>query len=139
MSAADIDAVLLTGGFGAAKNLCDFAVAGTDCRVDDTVATFLRAVHGSGKPIGAMCIAPVILAKTFGSELRPRLTIGTDAETAAAIETMGAEHVACSVGEHVIDEQQKFVTTPAYMLAGNIAEVFDGAEGFVKALLKMCA
>jgi enhancing lycopene biosynthesis protein 2 len=138
ISAAEIDAVLLPGGFGAAKNLCDFAVAGADCRVAEPVASFLRAVHDAGKPIGAMCIAPVILARTFGGQDRPRLTIGRDAETAAAIEAMGAEHVPCTVGDHVIDEKHKFVTTPAYMLADDIVEVFDGAEGFVKALLALC-
>lgn len=135
----DIDAVLLPGGFGAAKNLCDFAVAGTECRVHEAVATFLRAAHAAGKPIGAMCIAPVILARLFGSHDAPRLTIGNDPQTAAAIETMGAKHVACAVADHVVDEQQKIVTTPAYMLAGNIAEVFDGAAGFVKKLLELCA
>ena len=138
VSADDIDAVLLPGGFGAAKNLCDFAVAGADCRVDLKVATFLQTVHTAGKPIGAMCIAPVILARLFGGDKSPRLTIGNDPQTAAAIETMGAEHVDCAVNDHVVDEQRKFVTTPAYMLAGNIAEVFDGATGFVKALLALC-
>jgi len=138
VSVDEIDAVLLPGGFGAAKNLCDFAVAGADCRVDDKVAAFLQAVHAAGKPIGAMCIAPVILARLFGGDKSPRLTIGNDPQTAAAIETMGAEHVDCAVNDHVIDKQRRFVTTPAYMLAGNIAEVFDGATGFVKALLDLC-
>ena len=80
----------------------------------------------------------MILARLFGGDKSPRLTIGNDPQTAAAIETMGAEHVDCAVNDHVVDEQRKFVTTPAYMLAGNIAEVFDGATGFVKALLALC-
>jgi enhancing lycopene biosynthesis protein 2 len=135
----ELDAVLLPGGFGAAKNLCDFAVAGADCRVHDTVATFLQAAHAGGKPIGAMCIAPVILARLFGSHEAPLLTIGNDPATAAAIEAMGAKHVACAVADHVVDEQKKIVTTPAYMLAENIAEVFDGATGFVGKLLELCS
>jgi enhancing lycopene biosynthesis protein 2 len=132
-----ISAVLLPGGFGAAKNLCDFAVAGADCRVDEQVETFLRAARAAGKPIGAMCIAPVILAKLFGAD-RPRLTIGKDAGTAKAITEMGARHVDCEVTDCVVDADQRIVTTPAYMLAENIGEVFDGAPKFVDSLLALC-
>lgn len=135
---ASVDAVLLPGGFGAAKNLCDFAVAGDGCTVDEGVADFLRWAQAAGKPIGAMCIAPVILAKVFGPSLAPRLTIGSDAGTAAAIETMGGEHVDCIVTESVVDEDNRMVTTPAYMLADNIGDVFTGAEGFVTKLLGLC-
>ena len=133
-----VDAILLPGGFGAAKNLCDFAVAGADCTVNADLASFLQRAHGAGKVIGAMCIAPVILARVFGRELRPRLTIGNDPATAEAVIAMGAEHVECSVTETLVDEQNNFVTTPAYMLAQNIGEVFDGAQTFVKALLERC-
>jgi len=133
-----VDAVLLPGGFGAAKNLCDFAVAGDGCTVHDGVADFLRRAHAADKPIGAMCIAPVILARVFGSDLSPRLTIGNDAGTAAAVEAMGCRHVACAVTDSVVDEANRMVTTPAYMLAGDIGEVFDGAEGFVARLLELC-
>lgn len=135
---AAFDAVLLPGGFGAAKNLCDFAVSGENCTVHDGVADFLRRAHAAGKPIGAMCIAPVILARVFGSELSPRLTIGSDAGTAAAIEAMGGRHVDCAVTDTVVDRENRLVTTPAYMLAGDIGQVFDGAEGFVTQLLELC-
>jgi len=135
---ATVDAVLLPGGFGAAKNLCDFAVKGADCTVQPQVASFLKAAHAAGKPIGAMCIAPVILARVFGRDLKPRLTIGTDPATAQAVGAMGAEHVDCTVRSSVVDEKNRMVTTPAYMLARNIGEVFDGAEGFVGRLLELC-
>jgi enhancing lycopene biosynthesis protein 2 len=132
-----IDGVLMVGGFGAAKNLCDFAVEGANCSVNDEVATFLRAAHSAGKPIGAMCIAPVILGRLFGDD-HPRLTIGKDPETAAALEKMGVQHVECDVRDCVVDEDQRIVTTPAYMLAGDIEEVFDGAAVFVERLLALC-
>jgi enhancing lycopene biosynthesis protein 2 len=134
---ATLDAVLLPGGFGAAKNLCDFAVEGAGCAVDDAVAAFLRDVRAAGKPIGAMCIAPVILARLFGAD-HPRLTIGDDADTAAALEAMGAQHVACAVRECVVDENLRIVTTPAYMLAQSIDDVFAGADVFVERLLALC-
>ena len=134
----DVDAVLLPGGFGAAKNLCNFAIEGANCTVNPQIETFLKEAHTVGKPIGAMCIAPVILARVFGKELGPRLTIGSDPTTAAAMGDMGAVHVDCLPTETIIDSDNKMVTTPAYMLAGDIGEVFDGALGFAEKLLSLC-
>ena len=135
---ADLDAVLLPGGFGAAKNLCTFAVDGPDCTVNPQVETFLRQAHDQGKAIGAMCIAPVLLARVFGPDLHPSLTIGNDPATAAKINQMGAHHVDCPATGTVVDETNNMVTTPAYMLAGNIGDVFDGAAACVEKLLGLC-
>jgi len=133
-----LDAVLLPGGFGAAKNLCTFAVDGENCTVHPEVETFLRQAHAQGKPIGAMCIAPVILARIFGPDLNPSLTIGNDPGTAAKVTQMGAHHIDCPATETVVDEGNNMVTTPAYMIAGNIGEVFDGATALVEKLLGLC-
>jgi enhancing lycopene biosynthesis protein 2 len=135
---AAVDAVLLPGGFGAAKNLCTFAVDGENCTVHPEVDAFLRQAHGQSLPIGAMCIAPVILAKIFGPDLEPSVTIGNDPATAEKIVQMGAHHIDCIAAETVVDEKNNLVTTPAYMIAGNIGEVFDGAEACVEKLLGMC-
>lgn len=133
-----IDAVLLPGGFGAAKNLCTFAVDGEKCTVHPEIEKFLLAAHDQGKAIGAMCIAPVILARIFGQDLHPSLTIGNDPATAAKINLMGAHHIDCAPEETVVDEANNMVTTPAYMIAGNIGEVFDGAAACVEKLLGLC-
>ena len=138
LDVAACDAVLLPGGFGAAKNLCTFAVDGENCTVHPEVEALLREAHAKGKAIGAMCIAPVILAKVFGPDLKPSLTIGRDPTTAAKIGEMGAHHVACDAAETVVDEANNMVTTPAYMLADNIGDVFDGAAAFVDKLLGLC-
>ena len=135
---AAIDAVLLPGGFGAAKNLCNFATEGAACTVNPAVEGFLTEAQRLGKPIGAMCIAPVILARVFGHSLKPSLTIGADPTTAGLIGEMGAVHVECTPTASVIDQANSMVTTPAYMLATDIGEVFDGAEDFVQKLLAMC-
>lgn len=132
-----VDAVLIPGGFGAAKNLCTFATDGDACTVHPQVESFLKAAHAAGKAIGAMCIAPVVLARVFGPDLKPRVTIGNDAATAGLVDRMGAEHVECGVDGVVVDERNRMITTPAYMLAGNIGEVFDGAETFVRRLLEL--
>lgn len=136
VSADDLDALILPGGFGAAKNLCDFAVSGADCEVNADVAALVRAVHKQGKPVAAVCIAPALLAKVLGDE-SPELTIGNDAGTASALEAMGAAHVECPVREFVVDRDRKIITSPAYMLAQSISEAADGIEGTVKALLEM--
>ena len=90
VNADDLDALILPGGFGAAKNLCDFAFKGADMTVDETLATLIQNIHSAGKPLGFICIAPAIAAKVLG-EAKPKLTIGNDPDTAAAINGFGAE------------------------------------------------
>jgi len=136
VNAHDLDALILPGGFGAAKNLCDFAVAGADCKVDPGVAALVREVHAQGKPVAAVCIAPALLAKVLGTE-GPELTIGNDAGTADAMEALGATHVECPVTEFVVDRERKIITSPAYMLAQSISEAAEGIEKTVNALMEM--
>ncbi len=131
--ANDFDALILPGGFGVAKNLCDFAFKGEACTVNPEVEKAMKAMAGQGKPIGALCIAPVMLAKVFGDV---ELTIGQDRGTAAAVEKMGARHVASKHGEVVIDRKGKLFTTPCYMLDASIAQIAEGADNIVKAMLK---
>ena len=136
VKADDVDALILPGGFGAAKNLCDFAVKGAECTANAGVARLIREVHGQGKPVAAVCIAPALLAKVLGDE-GPEVTIGNDAETASAIESMGARHTACTVSELVIDKERKIITSPAYMLAQSISEAAVGIDKAVEALLEL--
>jgi len=136
VKAGEIDGLILPGGFGAAKNLCDFAVKGASCAVHPEVARLVREVHAQGKPVGAVCIAPALVAKVLGAE-KPRLTIGTDEATAQGLEAMGATHVACAVTEVAVDRERKLVSTPAYMLGKRISEVADGIDKAVGALLAM--
>lgn len=136
VKAADMDALIFPGGFGAAKNLCDFAVKGPDCAVNPEVARLIREIHAAKKPIGFICIAPVIAAKVLGSQ-HPRLTIGDDPETAAVIEGLGAKHVACRVDEIAVDEKLKLVTTPAYMLGPSIFPVSQGIAKLVAKVLEL--
>ncbi len=138
VSASELDAVVFPGGFGAAKNLCDFAVKGPDCSVHPEVARLVREIVQAQKPLAAICIAPALVSKVLGNEkLAHKLTIGTDEDTAAALGRMGTDHVSCPVREFVVDKENKIVSTPAYMLAGRISEAADGIEKTVKALLEM--
>lgn len=133
-SASDFDAVIIPGGFGAALNLCDFALSGADMTVEDELRDFLVDVHKQGKPIGAICIAPVILAKVFG-ELKPKLTVGHDTDVGAAMKSWGAEPVDCPVDDCIIDKKHGFVTTPAYMLGPSILGVEKGIRKLVESVV----
>jgi len=130
------DAVVLPGGFGAAVNLCNFGSKGSACTVNNTIESFLTKAQLMGKPIGFMCIAPVIAARVFGNK-RVRMTIGDDPGTAAACEAMGAVHVNCRADEACVDHDLKIVTTPAYMKAQSIAECYKSADALVAALEKL--
>jgi enhancing lycopene biosynthesis protein 2 len=135
---SDFDALILPGGFGAAKNLCDFAVKGADCSVQADVARLVRETVDAKKPLAAICIAPALLSKVLGKQQIPhKLTIGTDEETAQALTAMGSEHVNCPVTEYVVDKSNKLISTPAYMLAERISEAAEGIEKTVKTLIGM--
>lgn len=132
---ADFDALMVPGGFGAAKNLCDFAVAGAEMTVQDDFLALARGFHAAGKPIGLVCIAPVMAAAICGEGTE--CTIGNDAATAAAIGAMGGVHLECPVTEARVDRARKMVTTPAYMLAGSVSEAYAGISDCVKEVLAL--
>ncbi len=133
LNVADFDGILFPGGFGAAKNLCNYAFLGKNYDVDPEVADIIRRFHASQKPIGALCIAPVIIGKIINAEI----TIGNDPETAAHIEAQGATHIERAFDEVAIDKANKVVTNPCYMVAKNIYEVSVGAEATVLAMKEL--
>lgn len=128
------DALILPGGLGAVTNLSDYAQAGASCKVNHSLEDAILAMAASGKPIGALCIAPTILAKVLG---KIRLTIGQDHDTAAALESMGATHSPSLQTEVVIDTVSKIVSTPCYMLEARVDQIGESADRLVKEVLKM--
>lgn len=132
------DALLFPGGFGAALHLSDWASKGSRCTVHAVVESLINNFYKQSKPIGAICIAPVLIAKVLGSKNNVTLTIGNDAATAEEIEKTGAEHVDCKVTDFVSDRASKILTTPAYMYdEAKACEVFEGIKGLVKELAEM--
>ena len=129
----NFDALIFPGGFGAAKNLCDFAFKGAGCAVNLDVEKAILKTAGKDKPMGALCISPVIFAKVFGDV---EVTIGQDAGTSEAIEKLGATHVKTTHGEVIIDEKNNLFTTPCYMLDANILDIAKGASNIVKVMLE---
>ncbi len=128
------DALLLPGGFGVAKNLSTLAFDGSGCAVNTDVSNAVNAMVNAAKPIGALCIAPAVLAKILKGA---KVTIGSDAGTIGAIEAMGGTHQQVTHAEVVVDEQHKLVTSPCYMLDASISQIAQGAENTVRDLLKL--
>ena len=131
----DFDALIVPGGFGAAKNLSNFALEGAGCTVQPEVLALAEAFAEAGKPVGLICISPALAAKIYGPGVT--CTIGNDADTAAAMNKMGATHEQCAVTEIIEDKARKLVTTPAYMLAQNISEAASGINKLVDRVLEL--
>ncbi len=130
----EFDGLIIPGGFGVAKNLSTFAFKGAEASVHSTVASILKAFHQSKKPIGAICISPTLLALTFG-DLHPNITLGSDTNIAKEIEKTGAIHHVCQTSEIAVDNQNLFVTTPAYMDdQANLKDIFTGITSLVEAM-----
>lgn len=124
LEAGDYDAVILPGGFGAAKTLSTFAEAGDEMEVLGELAEALAGFREARKPIGLMCISPVLVPRLLGSGIA--VTIGHDPGVAGAISAMGGLHRSCGVEDIVVDFENRVVTTPAYMLATRISEAATG-------------
>lgn len=137
LRADSYDAVFFPGGFGAAKNLCDFAEKGPACTVNPEVERVVTAFRAADKPIGMCCIAPAIAARIFGRAGGCTVTVGPRSDASAACEEMGARHVEKKATETVVDRKNKLVTTPAYMCDAPIHEVYDGIGAMVEKTLEL--
>ena len=131
----EFDTLILPGGFGAAKNLCTFAVDGDKCTFNEEVLSVCKAFAQAKKPAAYACIAPALAAKVYGN--KTKMTIGDDESTAGGVNALGATHVECPVDEVVVDNDAKLVTTPAYMLAQNVSEANASISKMVKTVLAM--
>jgi enhancing lycopene biosynthesis protein 2 len=117
-----------------AKNLCTYAFDGPECHVDRVVEAAIRDTHKDGKPIGALCISPVLITRVLGDVT---VTIGNDPSTVSDITAMGGRHEIKSHGEVSIDKKNRIVTAPAYMLNATITEIARDADEVIKAIKEM--
>ncbi|MCX7953581.1 MAG: isoprenoid biosynthesis glyoxalase ElbB [Bacteroidales bacterium] len=132
--ASEFDALIIPGGYGAAKNLSTFAIDNENMKVNEQVERAIIDTAKLGKPIGAWCISPVILAKVLG---KINITLGQNNNVVDVITKFGANHVTTNPTEIAIDKTNKIVTTPCYMLESTIAQVYDGIENAVREILKL--
>ncbi|TPH16095.1 isoprenoid biosynthesis glyoxalase ElbB [Litorilituus lipolyticus] len=131
----EFDALIVPGGFGAAKNLCNFAIDGDNYTINEHVLAAGKAFAQAEKPAGYMCIAPALLPLIYPKGIQG--TIGTDTGTANLIAAKGLAHCESPVDEVVIDPAHKVVTTPAYMLATSISEAAVGINRLVKSVIAL--
>ena len=137
LTADKMDGLIFPGGFGAALNLCDFALKGADCEIHPEVNRIIGEMLTANKPLGFICIAPVLFARSAKNlDKSARVTIGNDKGTADEIEKLGSQHEICTVDDFIVDEENKIVSTPAYMLADNISEAALGIEKLVHRILE---
>lgn len=140
LDAKGYDAVIFPGGFGAAKNLCDFAQRGAGCTVSPAVERVVKAFHAAGKPVGMCCIAPVIAARVLGTRAGGpgcTVTIGNDTAAAGAIAQMGSANVEKPVTQALTDQANRLVTAPAYMYDARPHEVYEGIGAMVDGVLAL--
>ncbi len=132
--AENYDAIVFPGGFGVAKNLCTFAFDGDECTVNPDVEKAIRDTVAVKKPVGALCISPVLITKVLGDV---KVTVGNDEDTIKAVAAMGGKHEQTTHGEIIVDEKYKIVTTPCYMLDATIDQIATGAENAIKKILEL--
>ncbi len=130
----DFDALILPGGFGAAKNLCTFAIEGENMSINEEVKKAIQTTHKAQKPIGALCIAPIIIAKALQGSL---VTLGQDENIEKIVQNWGSKHEKTTHGEIATDAPNKIVTTPCYMLDAEIKDIYNGATALVKKVLEL--
>lgn len=134
----EVDGVIFPGGYGAAKNLCTLGLDGPACKINQDAKRVILEALEAKKPLGAICIAPALVAKAAeGTGYSIRLTIGSDPDTASAIESLGSKHVECPVDDIVYDSENNVVSTPAYMLGPSIAHIARGIEKLVDKVVSL--
>lgn len=135
LKADDFDAVILPGGFGVASNLSDLSSKGTQSTVEEGTLQAILQFKEAKKPVGLICISPALSAKIFGAGVR--CTIGNDVDTAELVRQMGAVHQDTTVDRIVVDEDNRLVTTAAYMLTESLNEASKGINKLVEQVLAM--
>lgn len=131
----EFDALIIPGGFGAAKNLSNFATEGANCSINPDLLALAEAFAESSKPVGLICVSPALAAKIYGPGVT--CTVGNDPDTAKAINKMGGTHKECAVGEIVEDQARKLVSTPGYMIAQSISEAATGINKLVDRVIEL--
>lgn len=146
VSVDDMDALIIPGGFGAAKNLTKWAFSGPDGEIEQSVKSVIRAMVSAGKPVVGLCMGPTVIAKALeGTDVHARLTVGTDAEESpyeigaisSGMEAVGAIAEMKTKAEISIDQANRIITAPCYMMEADILEVRNNIKQAVDALFRM--
>lgn len=143
---ADIDALVIPGGFGSAKNFTKWAFSGPDGEILPEVKLFLVNLVNVGKPVCALCVSPVVLAKALeGSVFHANLTLGSDKESSPydiqgfnqGIEKTGATSTMKTVREVLVDPKNKIVSAPCYMMDATIVEIRNNIKAAIAEMVML--
>ncbi len=133
--AKDFDALILPGGYGVAKNLCDLAFKGKDATVLAEFKSLILEFLKAKKPVGAICISPAVLVAAAKGEYRVKVTIGDDEE--GLINSLGGEHSLCATENITIDEKNKVISCSAYMRDDSLSKIAQGISKLIEKTLQM--
>lgn len=131
---ADFDGLIFPGGFGVAKNLSSYAFDGTNMHIDKVVEQSVIETHAAGKPIGALCISPIIIAALIPEA---EVTLGSDKKYDGEVSKLGGKNKTTANKQVVVDTKNKIVSTPCYMNDARISDIADGADLLVKEIINL--
>jgi enhancing lycopene biosynthesis protein 2 len=146
MKAAELDALVIPGGFGAAKNLTKWAFNGPDGAINSDVKRIINEMVSAKKPIVGLCMGPTVIAKALeGAGLKERLTVGTTTEASpyeieaisTGMEKTGAVAEMKTIRQVAIDTGNRIITAPCYMMEGSITDVRNNIKQAIDALFEM--
>ncbi len=146
ISPADIDALVIPGGFGSAKNFSKWAFLGPEGEIDAEIKLLIVNMVNVGKPVCALCVSPVVVAKALeGSGISANMTLGSDQESSpydiagfnGGIEAVGAKAEMKTIKEILVDETNKIVTAPCYMMDANILEIRNNVKQAIEATISL--
>ena len=144
--ASQLDALILPGGFGAAKNLTKWAFSGPEGEINEQVKAAIVSMVKMNKPVAGLCMGPTVIAKALeGSGLSATLTVGsTEAPSpyeidaiSQGMEKTGATAVMKTIEEIAVDKKNKIVTAPCYMMEADILQIRTNVQKAVDALVKL--
>lgn len=133
LKAKDYDALIFPGGAGSARNIFTYLVDGENFKVDERITQIIKEFHAAGKPIGAMCISPLMIARVIEGAT---VTMGQDPKTSAVIEKMGGHTFPTHNGDVIHDKRNHLYSVPCYMLNAHISDIFADAEALVGSILE---
>lgn len=136
LQADNFDAVIVVGGFGVAKNLSNFGYDAENFKINNSLLEKLNSFKDLSKPCGFVCIAPILIGKVFDQQFA-KATIGSDQSTSSFLKEQGVDHQDCEVNKAVVDEKNKVVSTPAFMLANSLIEARAGISVLVERLIAL--
>jgi enhancing lycopene biosynthesis protein 2 len=148
VKAEDLDALFIPGGFGAAKNINQWALKGPEGAINTQVKQLILNMIDAKKPVAGVCMGPTVIAKALeGSGIQAELTPGTTEEKspydikgiADGMESIGAKSVMKTVREIAVDEKNKIVTAPCYNMEATISEVHKNVKMAVDKLVELAS